>query len=131
MKKSVGTYRTILTIVIGFLGLYFIAKLNKVEWVTSGENWWLWIAASIGGLSALSSFLAEKIEYLWMKLGYLLSLVVPKILLSVIFFVLLFPLALVSRWTSKKDALHLKNNQDSVFQEVNKTFTVDSFKKPW
>ena len=90
MKKSVGTYRTILTIVIGFLGLYFIAKLNKVEWVTSGENWWLWIAASIGGLSALSSYLAEKIEYLWMKLGYLLSLVVPKILLSVIFFVLLF-----------------------------------------
>jgi len=121
VKKSVGTYKTILTITIGFLVLYLFTQ----------KVWCLYIAISVGGLGALSSFLAQKIAYLWMKLGYLLSLVVPKILLSAIFFVLLFPLALVSRWISKKDPLHLKNNQDTVFQEVDKTFAVDSFKKPW
>ena len=121
MKKSVGTYKTILTITVGFLVLYLITQ----------KVWWLYIAMGVGGLGALSSYLAEKIADLWMKLGYLLGLVVPKILLSIIFFVVLFPLALVSRWTSKKDALHLKNNHASVFQEVNKSFAVDNFKKPW
>ncbi len=121
MKKTVGTYRTILTIVIGFLVLF----------LTTQKIWWLYIAIGLGGLGALSSFLAEKIAYLWMQLGHLLGLVVPKILLSVIFFVVLFPLALLLRLTSKKDALHLKNNRDSVFQAVNKSFAVDSFKKPW
>lgn len=131
MKKTVGTYRTILTIVIGFLGLYFIAKLNRVSWITSGENWWLWIALGVGGPSVLSSFLAEKIANLWMQLGYVLGLIVPKIVLSVIFFLILFPVALLSRLFSKKDSLQLKNNQDSVFKDVNKTFEKVSFEKPW
>ena len=131
MKKTVGTYRTILTIVIGFLGLYFIANLNRVSWITSGENWWLWIALGVGGSSVLSSFLAEKIANLWMQLGYVLGLIVPKIVLSVIFFLILFPVALLSRLFSKKDSLQLKNNQDSVFKDVNKTFEKVSFEKPW
>ena len=131
MKKTVGTFRTILTITIGFIVLYFIAEQNRVSWITSGKNWWLWIAAGIGGLSALSSYLAEKIVYLWMQLGYVLGHIVPKIVLSVIFFLILFPVALLSRLFSKKDSLQLKNNQDSVFKDVNKTFEKVSFEKPW
>ena len=121
MKTVSDTSKTILVITIGFLVIYAFK-----HW-----QWALWTAISIGGLSILSSYFAEKIAWLWMQLGNVLGLIVPKIILSLIFFIILFPVALLSKVFGKKDTLQLKNTASSLFKTVNKTFDAASFEKPW
>jgi len=121
VKAATDTSKTILTIIVGFLVIY---ALNQWQWT-------LWTAISIGGASILSSYLAEKIEWLWLQFGYVLGLIVPKIILSLIFFLVLSPVALLSKVFGKKNALQLKDTQDSLFKTVDKTFDPKSFENPW
>jgi hypothetical protein len=112
--------KTILVIVVGFLIVYVISKWQG----------WLGIALFFGILSLLSDYLAKKIDFLWMKLSWLLGLIVPNILLSIIFFVFLTPIALLSR-IGNKDPLSLKHTRTSLFKEYHKDFNKASFEKPW
>jgi hypothetical protein len=75
--------------------------------------------------------LAKKIDYLWMKLTWVLSMIVPNVLLSVIFYLFLTPIALLSRIFGKKNQLTLKNTKDSLFKENTKKFEKSSFEKTW
>ena len=75
--------------------------------------------------------LAEKIDFLWMKLAWVLSLIIPNILLSAIFYLFLFPIALLSRIFGNNDPLHLKNKGDSNYVDNEKEFDKASFEKPW
>ncbi|WP_298311608.1 SxtJ family membrane protein [uncultured Aquimarina sp.] len=120
-KKELTPSKTVLTIVIGFLIIYTI----------SNASWALWVAITTGILGMLSSFIALKIQDLWMGLSTVLSHIIPPILLSVIFFVLLFPIALLSRLLGDKDPLQLKKTDKSLFKTVNKTFSKDTFEKTW
>ncbi|MDX2136084.1 MAG: hypothetical protein SFV52_14970 [Saprospiraceae bacterium] len=113
--------RTVLTITVGFLVIYMITH----------QPWALWVALVIGAIGVFSTWLAEKIDWLWMKLAWLLSLVVPNIVLSLIFYLFLFPIALLARIFGQKDPLLLKNNVDTVFRKVDKAFTKASFENPW
>ncbi len=85
----------------------------------------------VGALGLVSGYLAKKIDFLWMKLAWLLSLIVPNILLSVIFYLFLTPIAFLSRAFGDKNPLSLKNTKDSLFKESNKEFDKASFEKPW
>ncbi|MDO5977706.1 hypothetical protein [Flavivirga spongiicola] len=122
MKKyTPEPFRTILIITIGFLIVHLITKLA----------WILFVALTIGFLGAISKTLAKKIDYLWIKLTWVLSMIVPNILLTIIFYMLLFPIALLSRFFGNSDPLKLKNNHSSLFIDVNKKFDKSSFKKTW
>jgi ABC-type dipeptide/oligopeptide/nickel transport system permease subunit len=113
--------RTVLTICVGFILLYLITKW---EWTIA--------AALVIGLAGLfSTYLSLKIDYLWMKLTWLLSLIIPNILLCIIFFFLLLPIALLSRLFGNKDPLNLSNKVQSTFHDSNKQFDRMSFEKPW
>ncbi|WP_299763675.1 SxtJ family membrane protein [uncultured Dokdonia sp.] len=120
-KKELTPSKTVLTIVVGFLVIYMITKLS----------WALWVAITIGVLGMLSSFIALKIQDLWMGLSTVLSRIIPPILLSVIFFVILFPVALLSRLFGDKDPLQLKKTDKSLFKTVDKPFSKDTFEKTW
>jgi len=120
-KKELSPVKTVLTIVIGFLIIYVIIKSTIV----------LWIAVSIGVLGLLSSFLALKIQDIWLGLSKILSGIIPPILLSIIFYVILFPVALLSRFFEQKDPLQLKQTNKHLFKKVNKTFSKESFEKTW
>lgn len=65
-----------------------------------------------------------------MKFAKVLEYVVPKVVLSVIFFFILFPIALISR-LFKKDTLMLSKAHKSYFIDINKTFDSKSFEKIW
>jgi len=121
VKTFSDTSKTILVITVGFLVIYAFK-----QW-----QWAFWTAIAIGGLSILSSYLAKKIAWLWLQLGNILGMIVPKIILSLIFFLILFPVALLSKIFGKKDTLQLKNTASSLFKTVNKTFDAASFEKPW
>lgn len=112
------------TVLVITVGLLIVFAITHWEWASNA-------AILIGLLGLLSSFLAKQIDYLWMKLAWVLSLIVPNIILSIIFYVLLTPIALLSRLFGEKNQLNLKNKDDSLFKDYNKTFDKPSFEKPW
>jgi hypothetical protein len=121
-KKNVSDpVKTVLTISMGFL-LVYIAK----RW-----NWALAVSFIVGITGIISTFLSRQIEFLWMKLSKLLSMIVPNILLGIVFYVFLFPIAFISRLFGKKDSLRLRNNQAGTFEVMEKTFSKESFEHPW
>lgn len=120
-NKSAEPIKTVLIIMVGMLVVYFI----------TGRQWAVTGAIIIGILGLSSGYISQKIHYLWMKLSWVLGLIIPNILLSVIFFLVLTPLALLSRIFGEKDPLSLKNTSQSLFKETNKKFEKPDFEKTW
>lgn len=113
--------KTALTISVGFMLIF---------WFT--EYRWALVVSILVGLSGiLSHQLSLWIEWLWMKLAYVLSLIVPNIVLGVVFFVFLLPLSLLSKVFKKEDSLRLKNNMDSVYKERNTEYDKAHFENMW
>jgi hypothetical protein len=121
MKIKTDTAKTILTISIGFLVIYLFTK-----W-----QWAIIVSLIVGLIGVFSDYLSKKIVFLWVKLAWILSLIVPNILLSAVFFLLLFPLAVLSRVFGNKDILKLKRTSGSLFKDCNKHFEKVSFERPW
>jgi len=110
-----------LTIAMGFLVVYAITHLN----------WALITALSVGIIGVFSSYLSKRIEWLWFKLAWILGMIIPNILLAIIFYGILFPIALLSRLFRKEDSMKIKNRMDSTFTTCTKEFNPKSFENPW
>jgi len=92
---------------------------------------WLDIALIVGLAGAFSGYLAKKIDFIWMKLSWFLGLIIPNILLSLVFYLFLTPLALLSKIGKGKNPLSLKNTQSTLFKKHVREFDKASFEKPW
>tara|TARA_B100001559_G_C16122988_1_gene449397 strand:+ start:150 stop:515 length:366 start_codon:yes stop_codon:yes gene_type:complete len=112
--------KTLLAIITGLLIIYFFAKINIL----------LNIILGLCLIGIFSYYLSKKIEDIWFKIAFILGLIIPNIILGLIFYFFLFPIALLSK-LSTKDPLSLKNNSKSMYKEVNKSFNKDSFKNTW
>jgi hypothetical protein len=121
VKIKSNPVKTVLVITVGFLVFHLIF----------GWAWAIYASLSVGILGLLSTSIAQGIEWLWMKLTWVLSLIIPNILLSLVFFIVLTPVAWLSRLFGAGDPLMLKRGQSSTFKEVNKTFNAKSFEHPW
>ena len=121
MQLKSNPTKTVLTITVGFLVVYMITK-----W-----SWALTVSASIGVVGLLSDYVAQKIEWVWMKLSWILSFIVPNIILSILFFLFLFPIAIMAKISSKKNFLQLKNVGNSTWIEEIKNFDAKSMENPW
>lgn len=121
MNEKINPYKTTLTIVTALLIIYLYNHLAL----------FLYAALVIGLFAIFSSYLNNKIAFYWMKLAEILGLIFPKILLTVLYFFVLTPLALLSKLGRKKNFLQLKNSQDSLFLNVKKTFPKQDFEKMW
>ena len=118
---KMNNYKTTLTIVVGFVLLsnYFHSKL-------------LLILAIVVGLTGIFSEKAnDKINWVWTKLTEVLSFIMPNVLLSIVFYFFLTPLALINRLNRKKNPLQLKNTTNSVFITKRKEFSPESLEKIW
>lgn len=113
--------QTVLTITIGFLVMYLIWH----------RQWMLSTAVIIGLVGVLSTYLSQKIDWLWMQLTKVLALIMPNVLLTIVFYVFLFPFALLSRIFGAADALRLKNTSESVYRVSEKKYTPQSMEHPW
>src|ERR1035437_1995835 len=85
--KTDTSKSTILINSMGFLTLYLV-----FTW-----HWAVIVSLIIGIVGIISSFLSKKIEWGWMKLAQLLEYIIPNIILSVVFFLFLFPISLISK----------------------------------
>ncbi|MBN1199540.1 MAG: hypothetical protein JXA23_09330 [Bacteroidales bacterium] len=120
MKNRQKQLETTLVIAMGFLVLYFIFHLP----------WLLIVSLAVGLAGILSSFLAGWITWFWDTLARGLNYVIPKLLLGITFYFILFPLALLSRM-SHKDPLLLSRKHGSYFVTRNVQFDKSSFEKVW
>lgn len=111
---------TILAIVTGLLVFYYFIQINLL----------LEIALFLCLVGIFSPYLSKKIEFLWFKLAYFLGLIIPNIILGIIFYIFLFPISLLSRIRSN-DHLLLKNNSNTTYKQVDKSFNKESFKNTW
>jgi hypothetical protein len=114
-------YKTILVIVTGLLALSLIFEqpvLTKA-------------ALIVGLLAIFVTAAARAIEWLWFRLALGLGWVNSRILLSVIFFGFLLPMAWFSRWFTK-DSLNLKrNNASSIFTTRNHKYIKKDLENLW
>jgi len=85
----------------------------------------------IGITGVFSDYLSMGIEIVWLRIAHTLGLIVPKIVLSAIFYLILFPIASISRLFRKKGTLMLTNKGKSTFVDSCKCYTPESFEKPW
>ncbi|MBT4730187.1 MAG: hypothetical protein HN691_18240 [Bacteroidetes bacterium] len=70
---------------------------------------------------------------LWMNFAVILGFISPKIILSVVFFIIVFPTALVRRLLGK-DSLKLKEfkkSTESIFIDRDKTFIANDLETPY
>jgi len=120
-KQKSGPEKTVLIIATGFLGVYLVTK-----W-----NWAIAVSFLTGLAGVLSHHVSRKIDFLWSKLSWLLGLIVPNIVLGAVFYLLLFPIALLSRRFGGSAHLMLENRLSSTYTDVKKEFGKNSFEKPW
>ncbi len=118
--KSDTSKSTVLVISMGFLFLFFIFSLR----------WMLIVSFVVGTAGILSSSLSNKIEWVWMKLSHYLGYIVPNILLSIVFFLFLFPISALSR-LFRNDKLMLSRRYKTYFVDINREIDKESFEKTW
>jgi hypothetical protein len=120
-KMKSDPRQTILVITLGMIVVYLAFQVK----------WAITAALLVGIAGLLSDKLAEKIDWLWMKLTWVLSMIVPNILLSAVFYLFLTPIAIFSRIFGEKNPLSVKNIAPSLFKDHGKPFDKASFEKPW
>lgn len=127
MKKN-KDLETILSITLGFLGLYLVFR--KVD-VYKKIDILLLIAFLIGVAGLFSSYLREKIAQVWMKIGHVLGTINGSILLSIVFFIILFPIALLARAFGKSSFLLKPKSNESCYSERNHLYARGDFENTW
>ena len=120
MKYS-NPSKTILVICIGFIYIFYFTKLN----------WALFVAIIIGSASILSSKFEILTEKIWYKFSKVLSLIIPNIILTALFYLILFPISIISKLFGNKSLIRIKKSSESNFAISNKKFDSSSFENPW
>ncbi len=113
--------RSVFTIAIALVVLYFIFQ----------KEWFFNLGLVLALIGISSDYLNRIIDLVWMKFAKILNFVMPKIILSTLFYFILFPISVLSRLFSKKDPMMLQNKHTSTFRENNKIFQKESFGKMW
>jgi len=121
IENKLKAKSTTLVIVVGFIIIYAYSKNFN----------FLNVSIIIGLLGVISDKASLLIDKIWFKISHILSLIIPNILLGLIFYLILFPIALLSRLFGNKDALMLINNKESFFKNRIQKFKITSFENPW
>lgn len=112
MQTKETQLRTLLVLVLGFglLSLYFQRPLL------------LYIGLTLGILGIASDYLLTQITRLWEKIGHLLGQINGKILLTLVFYLILTPLAFLMRKLSKTHLPLTRTPGQSYFTDKPHTF---------
>lgn len=112
---------TCLIIVTGLIVIYLIKAWTPL----------LTIAGIIGLVGIFFDKPASWIAWLWFKLGDLLGKIVPKIVLSLVYFIVLSPIAFFYRLFSKDNVGFRAKNLNSMWIQRDHSYTKEDIIKPW
>lgn len=119
MPDRSKAYEGVLALVFGIL---LLARLHHPAWLT--------VAIVLVLATLLSPWLARWIAFGWTKLAELIGSVVSRVLLAVVFFLVLTPMALLRRITGS-DPLTLNEPKNGTWVERDHLFTAKDLDKPW
>jgi hypothetical protein len=120
MKDKDKHLGTMLIFAIVLIILYLVNK----------HVYFLYGALLAGGIGILIPSLSRLIHNLWMKLAEMLGFVMNKVILGIVFFIFLVPVALLSR-LFRKNPLKVKKNTTTYFSDRNFTYTKKSLEQLW
>ncbi|TNE59170.1 MAG: hypothetical protein EP344_09130 [Bacteroidetes bacterium] len=122
MQDRLKAVETALVIVTGLLALYF--------WV--GNPWLLYAALAIGVIGVFFPWLAGKVHAGWMLLAQALGWFNGRVLLSVVFYVFLTPIAfLAKRLGSAYFDLNRKGEGESYYTDRDHTYESEDLENTW
>ena len=90
----------------------------------------LYAALALGAIAILIPALSRKIHDVWMKFAELLGFVMNKVILGVVFFIFLVPVAFLSK-IFRKNPFKVKKDTASYFSDRNFTYTKKSLEQLW
>ena len=113
-------YQSLLVIVLGFsiIALVF-------DW-----KYLLYGVIALGVLSMMFSFFGDFVVTAWFKLAHVLGWFNARVLLSIVFFLFLFPISLIYRIFSKDDMM-LKKEYSSTFKTRNHKYSKEDLENIW
>jgi hypothetical protein len=119
MKKE-KIFETILTLVIAAVIFGLMLKIKVL----------LTIAVILGLIGLFIKPLAELISKIWLKFSELLGTISSKILLSLVYFIFLVPIAFLYKLFNK-DSMKIKNKYGSTFIQRNHKYVKEDLEQPW
>ncbi len=125
MSKS-KIYEALLVISTAFLVLYLYGIIKHGE----SKELFIYLACGIGLSGIFLKPLGKLIAQGWYKLAELLSFVMSKVIMAVVFMFILVPVALLYRLT-KNDKLILKRNSESKWVNREHLYKADDLKNIW
>jgi len=120
MKKE-KNLETMLTISTGLLVFYFIFNLKIL----------IIIALFVSLIGIFFNYLSGKISWLWLKLAEYLGYITSKILLTLIFYCFLTPIAIISRLFNKSNLQLNKKVEGSYWITRNYKYKPEDLKNVW
>lgn len=110
---------TILVFVIAFIIFYLLYR----------NEYFLYAAIATGCIGLFIPSLSKKLHWAWMKLAEAIGFVMNKIILSVVFFIFLVPIAFLKKIFTKKR--QDKKSMATYFVQRDFTYTKKSMEDPW
>jgi hypothetical protein len=113
---------TILSIVFGIAIIYWFTEYQPL----------IMVVILLSAIGLFNQFLSGSIHWFWTKLSHVMGYVMSKVILSIVFFIFLFPISLLAKLFSKKDSLQLKKGSgSSYYSERNHPYSADDLENPW
>ena len=120
---------TILVIVTGLLIFFAFASYER-NFLENKINLFYLFALFIALFSVISFWFAKTISYLWYKLADAIGFVMSKVVLSLIFYLFLFPLSIFYRMFNK-DLLALRKKKETYYKSRDRLYISNDFENPW
>lgn len=109
-----------LIIAAGFMVLFFIFKIK----------WFLLVAFVVSFLGAMSKLFTDGVTWVWFKISEILGWINSRILLGIVFFFFLFPLAMLMKLFNKVSII-LKKGKASYYSDRNHLYKAEDLENVW
>lgn len=120
-KLNRGAISTVLTLSMSLLIIHFITSRD-----------WPVIASLVLGVGGIVfPWFALKVDYFWKALTKFVGFVIQRLVLILIYYLCLFPIALAARLLRKGNPLQLSDDGSSTYVDAHKSFDKKEFEKPW
>lgn len=110
--------------------LVFVTVL-VIIYLFTGNRYLLYAAVGTACIGLFIPWLSRKIHTVWMKFAEMLGFVMNRVLLSVVFFIFLVPVAFLSRLFRKPPMGAHRGQLSSYYTERNFTYTRKSLEDLW
>lgn len=121
MPERSKAYESVLALVFGLL---LLAALHK-------HPAWLPIAIGLTLATLLSPWLARMVAWGWVSLSQAIGFVVSRVLLGIVFFLVLTPIALLRRALGRDPLLIKRPAPASGFHDRSQAYAAKDLERPW